>query len=162
VRGVGLKNKRSKKQKQKKGGGEMLDEREREREREGERERGREREIEGKWISELSQGQREIGRHPASSLSPTGNILSSGYIKFSTLSVLSVLVAPICPCVNSSVLFCCLNDCCSRFHVEKKKLIKTLSTGSPSLDSVSFCTVEADLSCPAPLSRSQAQQERPC
>ncbi|KRX28750.1 hypothetical protein T09_9011 [Trichinella sp. T9] len=26
----------------------------------------------------------------------------------------------------------------------------------------SVCTVEADLSCPAPLARSQAQQERPC
>ena len=70
----------------------------------------------------LSQGQREIGGCPVLfSLAPTGDILSSGYIKFSTLSVLSVLVAPICPCVNSSVLFCCLNDCCSMFHVEKKK-----------------------------------------
>jgi hypothetical protein len=29
-----------------------------------------------------------------------GDILSSGYIKFSTFSVLSVLGAPVCPCVN--------------------------------------------------------------
>ena len=36
------------------------------------------------------------------------------------------------------------------FHVEKKKLVKTLSAGSPSLDSVSVYTAEADLSCPAP------------
>ena len=56
------------------------------------------------------------------SLAPTGDILSSGYIKFSTLSVLSVFGAPICPRVNSClVLVHCLNDCCSMFHVEKKK-----------------------------------------
>jgi hypothetical protein len=48
------------------------------------------------------------------------------------------------------------------FHVEKKKMVRTLSTGYPSLDSVSVCTVEADLRCPIPLARSQAQQERPC
>jgi hypothetical protein len=34
-------------------------------------------------------------------LVPTGNILSSGYIKFSTLSLLSLFGAPVCPCVNS-------------------------------------------------------------
>jgi hypothetical protein len=84
----------------------------------------REREIkrEGKWISELSQGQREIGRCPIFSLVPTGDTLSSGYIKFSTLSVLSVFGAPIFQCVNLCLLlFCCLNDCCSMFNVEKKK-----------------------------------------
>jgi hypothetical protein len=48
------------------------------------------------------------------------------------------------------------------FYVEKKKMAKTLSAGSPSLDSVSVCTAEAGFSCPAPLARSQAQQERPC
>jgi hypothetical protein len=44
--------------------------------------RERERDIrrEGKWISELSQGQKDIGRHPAFSLVPTGDILNSGYI----------------------------------------------------------------------------------
>jgi hypothetical protein len=106
----------------------------------------RERELkrEGKWISELSQGQREIWRHPAFSLAPTRDILSSGYIKFSTLSLLSVFGAPICSHVNSCLfLFCCLNDYCSLFHVEKKK-VKTLSAGYPSLDSVSVYTVEAD------------------
>ena len=42
--------------------------------------------------------------------------------KFSTLFVLSMFGAPICPCVNSCLfLFHCLNDCCSMFHVEKKK-----------------------------------------
>jgi hypothetical protein len=45
------------------------------------------------------------------------------------------------------------------FHVEKKKMVKTLSAGYPSFDSVSVCTVEADLSCPAPLASSQAQQK---
>ena len=56
------------------------------------------------------------------SLAPTGDILSSGYIKFSTLFVLSVFGAPICPRVNSCLfLFRCLNDCCSMFRVEKKK-----------------------------------------
>ena len=87
----------------------------------------REREIkrEGKWILEVSQGQKEIGRRPVFSLAPTGDILSSGYIKFSTLSVLSVFGAPICPRVNLCLfLFCCLNDCCSMFHVEKKKWLK--------------------------------------
>jgi hypothetical protein len=108
----------------------------------------REMKREGKWISELSQGQKEIGRRPASFLAPTGDILSSGYIKFSTLSVLSVLGAPICPCVSLCLfLFHHLNDCCSRFHVEKKKkLVKMLSAGYPSLESVSVCSVEADLS----------------
>jgi hypothetical protein len=33
------------------------------------------------------------------------------------------------------------------FHVEKKKMVKTLSAGYPSLDSVPVCTVEADLIC---------------
>ena len=81
-----------------------------------------ERSSEGKWISELSQGQKEIGRLLASSLAPTVGILSSGYIKFSTLFVLSVFGAPICPRVNSCLfLFRCLNDCCSMFRVEKKK-----------------------------------------
>jgi hypothetical protein len=71
---------------------------------------------------ELSQGQREIGRRPASSLAPTGDILSFGYIEFSTLFVLPVLGAPICPCVSSCMfLFSCMNDCCSMFHVEKSK-----------------------------------------
>ena len=102
-------------------------------------------EREGKWILELSQGQREIRRRPVFSLAPTGDILSSGYIKFSTLSVLSVFGAPICPRVNSCLfLFHCLNDCCSMFHVEKKKMVKTLSAGYPSLDSVSVYTAEAD------------------
>ena len=45
--------------------------------------------------------------------------------------------------------------------LKRKKMVKTLSAGYPSLDSVSVCTVEADLSCPAPLARSQAQQVRP-
>ena len=67
-------------------------------------------------------------------LVPTVDILSSGYIKFSTLSVLSVFGAPICPHVNSCLfLFCCLNDCRSVFHVEKKNMVKTLSAGYPSL-----------------------------
>ena len=102
----------------------------------------------------------QLRKCPAFSLAPTGDILSSGYIKFSTLSVLSVFGAPICPHVNSCLfLFCCLNDCRSVFHVEKKKMVKTLSAGYPSFDSVSVCTVEADLSCPAPLASSQAQQK---
>ena len=87
----------------------------------------REREIkrEGKWILEVSQGQKEIGRRPVCSLAPTGDILSSGYIKFSTLNVLSVFGAPICPCVNSCLfLFHSLNDYCSMFYVEKKKWLK--------------------------------------
>jgi hypothetical protein len=37
------------------------------------------------------------------------------------------------------------------FHVEKKKMVKTLSAGYPSLDSVSVYTAGADLSCPTPL-----------
>ena len=58
------------------------------------------------------------------SLPHTGDIHNSGYIKFSTLSVLSVFDAPICPCVNLCLfLLCCLNDC-SMFHVEKKKWLK--------------------------------------
>ena len=94
---------------------------------------------------ELFQGQKEIRRQPAFSLAPTGDILSSGYIKFSTLSVLSVFGAPICPYVNVCLLLLhCLNDYCSMFYVEKKKTVKTLSAGYPSLDSVSVCTVEAD------------------
>ena len=60
-----------------------------------EREREREREREGKWILELSQGQKDIRR------CPTGDILSSGYTKFSILSVFSVFLATICPHVNS-------------------------------------------------------------
>ena len=68
------------------------------------------------------------------SLPHTGDIHNSGYIKFSTLSVLSVFGAPICPHVNSCLfLFCCLNDCRSVFHVEKKNMVKTLSAGYPSL-----------------------------
>ena len=67
-------------------------------------------------------------------LVPTGAILSSCYIKFSTLSVLYVFGAPICPSVNSGLfLFLCLNDYCSIFHVEKNNMVKTLSSGSPSL-----------------------------
>ena len=98
------------------------------------REREKEREREGKWISEVSLGQKEIRICPAFSLAPTGDILSSGYIKFSTLSVLSVFGAPICPCVNFCLLLLhCLNDYCSMFHVEKKKMVKTLSAGYPSL-----------------------------
>jgi hypothetical protein len=59
------------------------------------------------------------------SLAPTGDILSSDYINFSTLSVLSVFGVPICPRVNSCLfLFRCLNDCCSIFHVEKKIWLK--------------------------------------
>jgi hypothetical protein len=55
----------------------------------------------------------------------SGDVLSSGYIRSPTLSVLSVLGAPICPCVNLCLfLFCCLNDYCSMFHVEKKKWLK--------------------------------------
>ena len=72
---------------------------------------------------ELSQGQKEIRRCPALSLAPTGDILSSGYIKFPSLSVL--FGAPICPRVNLCLfLFRCLHDCCSMFHVEKKKWLK--------------------------------------
>jgi hypothetical protein len=96
-------------------------------------------------------GTEEIVRCPAFSLAPTGDTLSSGYIKFSTLSVLSVFGAPICPRVSLCLfLFRCLNDCFSMFHVEKKKIVKTLSADSPSLDSVSVYTAEADLSCLAP------------
>ena len=73
---------------------------------------------------ELSQEQREIWRRPASSLAHTGDIHNSGYIKFSTLSVLSVLGAPISPHVNLCLfLFRCLNDY-SVFYVEKKKWLK--------------------------------------
>jgi hypothetical protein len=40
------------------------------------------------------------------------------------------------------------------FHVEKKKKSgKTLSASYLFLDSASVCTVEADLSCQAPLAR---------
>jgi hypothetical protein len=56
---------------------------------------------------------------------PTGDILGSGYIKFSTLPVLSVFGAPICPHVNLYLfLFHCLNDLGSMSHVEKKKWLK--------------------------------------
>jgi hypothetical protein len=45
------------------------------------------------------------------SLAPAGDILSFDYIKFSTLFVLSMFGAPICPRVNSCIfLFHCLND----------------------------------------------------
>jgi hypothetical protein len=68
------------------------------------------------------------------SLVRTGDILSSGYIKFSTFSALSVFGAPNCPYVNSCLfLFHCLNDCCSIFHVKKKKMVKPLSAGYPNL-----------------------------
>jgi hypothetical protein len=53
-----------------------------------------------KWLLELSLGHKEIGRCPASSLAPTGDFISSGYIKFPSLSALYILGAPICPCVN--------------------------------------------------------------
>jgi hypothetical protein len=63
-------------------------------------------------------------------LAPTEDILSSTYFKFSTLSVLPVLGAPICPHFNLCLfLFHSLNHCCSMFHVEKKKMVKTLSAG---------------------------------
>jgi hypothetical protein len=87
--------------------------------------REREMKREGKWISELSQGQKEIWRHPAFSLAPTGDILSSGYIKFFTLSVLSVFGAPFCPHVNSCLfLFHCLNNYSSMFYDKKRKWLK--------------------------------------
>ena len=94
----------------------------------------RETKREEKRILELSQEQKEIWRCTAFSLAHTGDIHNSGYIKFSTLSVLSVFDAPVFPCVNSCLfLFCCLNDCRSVFHVEKKNMVKTLSAGYPSL-----------------------------
>lgn len=94
---------------------------------------------------------------------PTGDTLSSGHIKLSTLSVLPVFAAPICPRVNSCLFFFrCLNDCCPVFHVEKKKMVKTLSAGYPSLDSVSVYTAEADKKLPHTLARSHAQQDSSC
>ena len=53
------------------------------------------------------------------------------------LCLLSVFGAPICSRVNLCLfLFCCLNDYCSVFHVEKKNMVKTLFAGYPSLDLV--------------------------
>jgi hypothetical protein len=48
------------------------------------------------------------------------------------------------------------------FHVEKKKMVKTLSAGYPSLDSVSVYTAEADKKLPHTLARSHAQQDSSC
>jgi hypothetical protein len=87
--------------------------RERERERERQRDREREREKENGFCT--SPRDRGKLREVLLSLWP-------GCIKFSTLVVLFLFGAPICPCVNSYLfLFHCLKDCCSRFHVEKKK-----------------------------------------
>ena len=91
----------------------------------------REIKSEGKWISELSQGQKEIGRLLASSLAPTVGILSSGYIKFlPSLHCLSLVHQSVH--VSVCVFLFCLNDCRSMFHVEEK-LVKTLSNVYPSL-----------------------------
>jgi hypothetical protein len=105
------------------------------------REREKEREREGKWISEVSLGQKEIRICPAFSLAPTGDILSSGYIKFSTLSVLSVFGTPIFPLVNLCLFLFQMTILC---FLLKRKMVKTLPAGYPSLDSVSVCTAEAD------------------
>ena len=69
-----------------------------------------------KWILELSQGQREIGRRPVLfSLAPTGEALYP-------LSIVYVWSIHVC------FLSRCLNDCfvvwmtgCFMFHVKKKK-----------------------------------------
>jgi hypothetical protein len=93
-----------------------------------------EREREVKWILELSQGQKDMRRCPAFwSLQETSLVLVTS----------SFLPSLYCLClVHQSVhvsthvclfLFCCLNDGCSMFHVEKKNMVKTLSAGYPSL-----------------------------
>ena len=123
-----------------------------------------EREIkrEGKWISELSQGQREVWRHPVFSLAPQETPLV-----LVTSSSLPSLYCCVC-CTNLSTcqfmyVFVSLSEWLL-FYVScwKEKMVKTLSASYPSLDSVSVCIAEADLSCSAPLARSQAQQERLC
>jgi hypothetical protein len=48
------------------------------------------------------------------------------------------------------------------FHVEKKQMVKILSAGYPSRDSVSVYTVEADKKLPLTLARSNAQQDSSC
>ena len=109
----------------------------------------------GKWILELSQGQREIGGRPVLfSLAPTGEVLYP-------LSIVYVW------CTNHvsihvCFLFHCLNDCfvvwmtgCFMFHVKENKMVKTLPAKS-----LSVCTTEDQR--PLPLAKHQAQQERSC
>ena len=82
-------------------------------------------------LFEISWGQEEVRRHPASSLAPTGEVLLgplgriSGPFDGTSSSLpcrLSVLGAPICPCLSVYVcVFALLLECCSVFHVQKKK-----------------------------------------
>ena len=109
----------------------------------------------GKWILELSQGQREIGGRPVLfSLAPTGEALYP-------LSIVYVW------CTNHvsihvCFLFHCLNDCfvvwmtgCFMFHVKKKKkMVKTLPA-----ESLSVCTTEAER--PFPLAKIKHSRRGP-
>jgi hypothetical protein len=97
--------------------------RERERQRE---KRQRQRQREGRKMDFRALPEAEGNQETSCFLSgPTGDFLSSGFIKFLSLYKLSVLGAPICPCVNLCLFSLrCLNDCCSMLHVEKKKWLK--------------------------------------
>ena len=64
------------------------------------RERERERERERRKMDFRAPPGIEGHQKMSCFLVPTGDILSSGYIKSSTLSVLSLFGAPVYPCVN--------------------------------------------------------------
>ena len=122
----------------------------------------RETKREGKWISELSQGQRKLWDVLLSlwplQETPLVLVISSSLPSLYCLCLVHQSVhmsTHVCFCfvVWMTVVLC--------FMLKRKTWLKLYLLAIHPWFSLS-CTVVADLSCPAPLARSQVQQERPC